>query len=78
MWWWLEKLEETEEYAIYAYGIATQNATGKILINKADNEVTRIEMADDDNERLYGVFARFVRSIIAKAGYPEVRSIATG
>ena len=78
MWWWLEKLEDTDETAIYAYGVATQNATGRILISKVDNEITRIKMADEDNEPLYAVFAGFVRSIIAKAGYPQIRSIATG
>jgi len=78
MWWWLEKLEDTNETVVYAYGVATQNTTGKILINKDNNEVTRIMMADNDNEPLYAIFYRFVRSIIAYAGCPKVRSIATG
>ena len=78
MWWWLEKLEDTDEAAIYAYGVSTKNVTGKILINKATNDVTRIKLADRDTERHYLRLAGFVRSIIAKAGYPEVRSIATG
>ena len=78
MWWWLEKLEDTDEAATYAYGVATQNTTGKVRINKSSNEVTCLKMADDDNEPLYLRFAGFVRHIIADAGYPEIRSIATG
>ena len=78
MWWWLEKLEDTDETATYAYGAASKNLTGKILICKKSNEVTKIKMTDDDNEPLSAVFYRLVRHIIADAGYPEVRSIATG
>ena len=78
MWWWLEKIEDSDEVAVYAYGVATQKVTGKVRINKKDNEVTRIKMADEDNESLYPIFAGFVRCIIADANYPTVRSIATG
>ena len=78
MWWWLKKLEENDESVIYAYGVATQNATGKILLTKADNAVTRIKLADNDSEPLYMKFVGFVCRYIAEAGYPEIRSIATG
>jgi len=78
MWWWLEKIEENEDAVIYIYGVETQKTSGKILLTKNTNEVTRIKMADNDNEKLYLIFAGFVRSIIAKANYPSVRSIAIG
>ena len=78
MWWWLEKLEDTDDAVIYAYGEASQILTGKIRIDKKSNEVTKIKIDDDDNEPLSAAFYRLVRHIIADAGYPEVRSIATG
>ena len=78
MWWWLKKIEENDESVVYVYGVATQDATGKILLTKENNEVTRIKMADNDNETLFAKFAGYVRHYVAKAGYPEVRSIATG
>jgi len=78
MWWWLDKKEETEEAAIYEYGVATQDVSGKILINKQTKEVTRIKRAYGDSDELYLIFAGFVRSIIPEAGYPIKRSIAIG
>ena len=74
----VKKLEDTNELVTYAYGVETQNTTGKIQINKSSNEVTCLKMADDDSASLFGIFARLVRHVIADAGYPNVRSIATG
>ena len=78
MWWWLEKLEDTDEAATYGYGVASKTITGKILICKKSNEVTKIKMDEDDNEPLPAAFYKLVRHIIADAGYPQIRSIATG
>ena len=78
MWWWLEKIEDTDDAAIYAYGEASKTLTGKIRICKKSNEVTKIKVDDNDNEPLVAAFYRLVRHIIADAGYPEFRSIATG
>ena len=79
MWWWLEKIEDTTDAAIYGYGVETQNASGKIVISKTSNEIMRIRLADNDNDTLFkDVFVGLVRSIIPKESYPMVRSIATG
>ena len=32
MWWWLEKLEDTDEVAVYGYGVASKTLTGRIRI----------------------------------------------
>ena len=78
MWWWVEKEEETEDAAIYKYGVESQEATGKILLDKTTNDIVRIKLADNDYDELYRVFAGLARWVIPKEGYPQVKSIAIG
>ena len=78
MYWWMEKLEDNDSVAIYAYGLVYKVLTGKIKINKITHEITKIKVDDNDDKPLSATFCRLVRHIIPKAGYPNVRSLATG
>jgi hypothetical protein len=78
MWWWLQKISESDDLAIYGYGIGTQTVTGEISINKKDNSIVQLKPADDDNQTYFMMLRRYVMSIIILGGFPDVRSIATG
>jgi hypothetical protein len=78
IYWWLEKIEETETFVFYGYGWRKGNVTGKLSLSKLDNTVTLIQLADGDNEGFFEKLAEHVRHIIAKENYPNCRAVATG
>ena len=51
MWWWFEKLEENDEFVLYAYSRESRLADGRIEINKK-TEIPRMILpcaADKDS-----------------------------
>ena len=44
MWWWFEKLEENDEFVLYAYSRESRLADGRIEINKKQKSTDDLTM----------------------------------
>ena len=48
MWWWFEKLEESDERVFYAYSRESRQADGRIEVNKKTQDIKLLLPCESD------------------------------
>ena len=48
MWWWFEKLEESDERVLYAYSRESRQADGRIEVNKKTHDIKLLLPCESD------------------------------
>ena len=76
MWYYFEKLSETEDTLVYAFGYESRELTGRLEYNKKTKETVVLQ---DSANKTYFVDLRYtVYSLIESYGAPDKRMIAYG
>jgi len=76
MWWYFEKLSETETTVLYAYGFESKETTGRLEYDKVNEKAKIIKYADNHNKATDIQYTAY--QLVSKYGNLEKKMIAYG
>lgn len=79
MWWWFEKLSESDSHVLYAYSRESRHADGQIEINRNTKAVNLLIPCESDKDSSFCQSRACDKAyrLIAEQ-YPDKRQIACG
>jgi hypothetical protein len=76
MWWYFEKLSETENTILYAYGFESKKTTGQLEYDKANKKAKILKYADNHDEATDIQYTAY--QLVSKYGNLDKKMIAYG
>ncbi|MBQ7759313.1 hypothetical protein [Anaerotignum sp.] len=78
MWWYIKKIEDTENYIVYAYGLEAKEVSGQILFDRKIEKFECLRLADGDTVKGYEHLLPHLYRVITREGAPTEKQIAIG